>query len=79
MATGPGPLADPAISRPHCRVHRPHAWREIQTAREVEKFNMPSTVNPYLIGVWFCVGFFTGSRVGGCRVARGRTLSYIHI
>jgi hypothetical protein len=23
--------------------------------------NMPSTVNLYLIGVWFCVGFFTGA------------------
>ena len=22
---------------------------------------MPSTVNLYLIGVWFCVGFFTGA------------------
>ena len=22
---------------------------------------MPSTINPYLIGVWFCVGFFTGA------------------
>jgi hypothetical protein len=25
------------------------------------EFNMPSTVNLYLIGVWFCVGFFTGA------------------
>jgi hypothetical protein len=22
---------------------------------------MPTTVNLYAIGVWFCVGFFTGS------------------
>jgi hypothetical protein len=22
---------------------------------------MPSTVNVYLIGVWFCIGFFTGA------------------
>jgi hypothetical protein len=36
VAREAGPLADPAISRPHCRVHRPHGWREIQTAREVE-------------------------------------------
>ena len=79
MATGPGPLADPAISRPHCRVHRPHAWREIQTAREVEKFNMPSTVNPYLIGVWFCVGFFTGAGWAVAAWLVGRILSYIHI
>jgi hypothetical protein len=26
-----------------------------------EKSNMPSTVNLYQIGVWFCVGFFTGT------------------
>jgi hypothetical protein len=25
------------------------------------EFNMPSTVNLHLIGVWFCVGFFTGA------------------
>jgi hypothetical protein len=25
------------------------------------EFDMPSTVNLYLIGVWFCVGFFTGA------------------
>ena len=29
---------------------------------------MPSTVNLYLIGVWFCVGFFTGA---GWAVAPG--------
>ena len=25
------------------------------------KSDMPSTVNLYQIGVWFCVGFFTGA------------------
>jgi len=25
------------------------------------EFNMPSTINFYQIGVWFCVGFFTGA------------------
>jgi hypothetical protein len=60
-------------------VHRPHAWREIQTAREVEKFNMPSTVNPYLIGAWFCVGFFTGAGWAVAAWLVGRILSCIHI
>jgi hypothetical protein len=22
---------------------------------------MPTTLTPYLLGVWFCVGFFTGA------------------
>jgi hypothetical protein len=26
-----------------------------------ENCNMPTTVSLYLIGVWFCVGFFTGA------------------
>jgi hypothetical protein len=30
---------------------------------------MPSKINLYQIGVWFCVSFFT-SRLGDCGVAR---------
>jgi hypothetical protein len=41
--------------------------------------NMPSTVNLYLIGVWFCVGFFTGSGWAVAAWLVGRILSIIHI
>jgi hypothetical protein len=40
---------------------------------------MPSTVTPYLIGVWFCVGFFTGAGWAVATWLVGRILSYIHI
>ena len=40
---------------------------------------MPSTVNPYLIGVWFCVGFFTSAGWAVAAWFVGRILSYIHI
>jgi hypothetical protein len=40
---------------------------------------MPSTVNPYLIGVWFCVGFFTGAGWAVAAWLVGRILSYVHI
>jgi hypothetical protein len=43
------------------------------------RMNMPSTVNPYLIGVWFCVGFFTGAGWAVAAWLVGRILSYIHI
>ena len=32
---------------------------------------MPATINPNLIGVWFCVGFFTGA---GWAVAASQAL-----
>ena len=31
---------------------------------------MPSTVNLQLIGVWFCVGFFTGWAIAAWLVGR---------
>jgi hypothetical protein len=31
---------------------------------------MPSKIDVYQIGVWFCAGFFTGAGLGDCRVAR---------
>ena len=31
------------------------------TSSPQEEYNMPSTINLYQIGVWFCVGFFTGA------------------
>ena len=37
---------------------------------------MPSTVNLYLIGVWFCVGFFYGCRVGCCGMACGPDIGH---
>jgi hypothetical protein len=36
---------------------------------------MPSTVNVYLIGVWFCVGFFTGAGWAVAGWVVGRVLS----
>ena len=36
---------------------------------------MPSTVNVYLIGVWFCVGFFTGAGWALAAWLVGRVLS----
>jgi hypothetical protein len=40
---------------------------------------MPSTVNLYLIGVWFCVGFFTGAGWAVAAWLVGRVLGIIHI
>jgi hypothetical protein len=40
---------------------------------------MPSTVNVYLIGVWFCVGFFTGTGWAVAAWLVGRILSIVHI
>ena len=34
---------------------------DILAASHRENCNMPTTVSLYLIGVWFCVGFFTGA------------------
>jgi hypothetical protein len=41
--------------------------------------NMPSTVNLYLIGVWFCVGFFTGAGWAVAAWLVGRILGIVHI
>jgi hypothetical protein len=38
---------------------------------------MPSTINLYQIGVWFCVGFFTGSGWAIATVLVGRLLSAV--
>jgi hypothetical protein len=38
---------------------------------------MPSTVNLYLIGVWFCVGFFTGAGWAIASVIVGRVFAHI--
>jgi hypothetical protein len=38
---------------------------------------MPSTVKLYLIGVWFCVGFFTGAGWAVAAWLVGRVLSNI--
>jgi|BarGraNGADG00212_1021973.scaffolds.fasta_scaffold272991_1 hypothetical protein len=38
---------------------------------------MPSTINLYQIGVWFCVGFFTGAGLGDCRLARRSNLAVL--
>jgi hypothetical protein len=39
--------------------------------------NMPSTINLYLIGVWFCVGFFTGAGWAIAAVLVGRILAAV--
>ena len=39
--------------------------------------NMPSTINLYQIGVWFCVGFFTGAGWAVAAVLVGRILSVV--
>ncbi|HZL66001.1 MAG TPA: hypothetical protein VFC29_01580 [Candidatus Limnocylindrales bacterium] len=39
--------------------------------------NMPSTLTPQLIGVWFCVGFFTGAGWAIAAAFVGRILSVI--
>ena len=39
--------------------------------------NMPSTLTPQLIGVWFCVGFFTGAGWAIAAGLVGRFLSVI--
>jgi hypothetical protein len=38
---------------------------------------MPTTVSLYLIGVWFCVGFFTGAGWAIANWLIGRVLSRI--
>ena len=38
---------------------------------------MPTKVDLYLIGVWFCVGFFTGAGWAVATVIVGRILSAI--
>jgi hypothetical protein len=41
------------------------------------EFNMPSTVNLYQIGVWFCVGFFTGAGWAIASVIVGRVFAHV--
>ena len=38
---------------------------------------MPSTINLYQIGVWFCVGFFTGAGWAIASVIVGRIFSHV--
>ena len=42
-----------------------------------ENCNMPSTIKLYLIGVWFCVGFFTGAGWAVAAWLVGRILANI--
>jgi hypothetical protein len=39
--------------------------------------NMPTTINLYQIGVWFCVGFFTGAGWAIAAVIVGRIFAHI--
>jgi hypothetical protein len=41
------------------------------------KIHMPSTINLYQIGVWFCVGFFTGAGWAIAAWLVGRIFSYV--
>ena len=38
---------------------------------------MPTTIAPYLLGVWFCVGFFTGAGWALAALIVGRVLSHV--
>jgi hypothetical protein len=38
---------------------------------------MPTTVTLYLIGVWFCVGFFTGAGWAIASVIVGRVFAHV--
>jgi hypothetical protein len=38
---------------------------------------MPSTVNLHLVGVWFCVGFFTGAGWAVATWLVGRIIFFI--
>jgi hypothetical protein len=49
----------------------------IGNARPPGGSNMPSTVNLYQIGVWFCVGFFTGAGWAIAAVLVGRILAAV--
>ena len=52
--------------------------RDIRETRDHrEGSNMPSTINLYQIGVWFCVGFFTGAGWAVAAVLVGRILSAV--
>jgi hypothetical protein len=48
-----------------------------QSSSPPGEFNMPSTVNLHLIGVWFCVGFFTGAGWATAAWLVGRIISFI--
>ena len=39
--------------------------------------NMPSKINLYQIGVWFCVGFFTGAGWAIAAVIVGRIFAHV--
>ena len=39
--------------------------------------NMPSKINLYQIGVWFCVGFFTGAGWAISAVIVGRIFAHV--
>jgi hypothetical protein len=49
----------------------------VQSVSSQGECNMPSTVNVYLIGVWFCVGFFTGAGWAVAAWLVGRVLAII--
>jgi hypothetical protein len=42
-----------------------------------ENLKMPNTINLYQIGVWFCVGFFTGAGWAVAAVLVARLLSVV--
>jgi hypothetical protein len=43
------------------RELRPSPYLAQFPSHHRENSNMPSTITLYQIGVWFCVGFFTGA------------------
>jgi hypothetical protein len=77
------------ISRPYPIIaNLAFRWRSIRatladprddkgTRDSREETNMPSTINLYQIGVWFCVGFFTGAGWAVAAVLVGRLLSAV--
>ena len=59
-----------------CRTPDIYLYSLIRVTKQ-GKFEMPSTINLYQIGVWFCVGFFTGAGWAVAAVLVGRILSIV--
>jgi hypothetical protein len=73
-----------ALNQAH--IFKEQAWKSVEitisfllSSSLPGELDMPSTVTPYLIGVWFCVGFFTGAGWAVAAWLVGRILSYIHV
>jgi hypothetical protein len=73
---------EPRRRRTAARRHKADAIRATWPSRDVirvttGKIHMPSTINLHQIGVWFCVGFFTGAGWALAAWLVGRIFSHI--